>query len=100
MAQVACRFGLAIAVATIAIPVSAHDGGATAVRNNEQAVPFSSISPDVVVPPGESDPSAQDPGDRGADSDRGAQNDPSDNGAPDDGAPIDATGGNDHAIPA
>ncbi|HXM00227.1 MAG TPA: hypothetical protein VN932_09875 [Rhizomicrobium sp.] len=95
MAQVAYRFGLAIFAVLIVVPASAGDNSAAHqnMRSDGQRIPFSSISPDVIAPPGGSDPSDGDARGDGPD-------DQSQDGPPDDGAPINAARQNDYAIPA
>ena len=95
MTQMALRFGLAAIAALIVVPAIARDGGAPQqnARSDGQKIPFSSISPDVVVPPGESDPSDGDARGDGPD-------DQSQDGPPDSGAPLNANRQNDYAIPA
>jgi hypothetical protein len=98
MARAAYRLGLVLLAALIAVPVSARDHGrekSAGVQNigDGQTIPFSSVAPDVVVPPGEQGDSADDPNGGGPDAERG--------GPPDEGPPIDqSAGGNNQAIPA
>jgi hypothetical protein len=94
MAQAAYRLGFVFLAALIAAPAGAGTPGKPDGLQNigdgggDQTIPFSSIAPDVVVPPGEEDQSAGDDGG----GDNGA-------GPPDDGPPVSANG-TDHAIPA
>jgi hypothetical protein len=96
MAQAAYRLGFVLLAAAIALPAGAQERSA-GNRNiaDERLVPFNSVAPDVVVPPGEEDQS--DPGDGNANDDRGGGN----AGPPDDSAPISqSANGTDNAIPA
>jgi hypothetical protein len=99
MVRAACGLGLVLLAASIAAPAGAGTayGSAgprfTPNRSNGQTIPFSSVAPEVVVPPGEQDDSAGDPN-GGPDADRGGE-------PPDDGPPIDQSAGrNNQAIPA
>jgi hypothetical protein len=94
MAQAAYRLGFVFLAALIAAPAGAGThGNATGLQNgeNDQTIPFTSVAPDVVVPPGEEDQSAGDPDDGGD----------SNAAPPDDAPPADqSANGTDHAIPA
>jgi hypothetical protein len=95
MAQAAYRLGFVFLAALIAAPAGAgtHNSATGPQSSSDgQTIPFSSISPDVLAPPGEEDQS--DPND-GGDADR------SGDAPPDDSPPVDqSANGNDRAIPA
>jgi hypothetical protein len=94
MARAAYRLGFVLLAALIAVPACARENSAGFWNIGDgQTIPFSSVAPDVVVPPGERDDSADDPNGGSPDADRG-------DGPPDDGPPIDqSAGGNNQAIP-
>jgi len=92
MARAAYRLGIVLLAALIAVPACARENSAGFWNIGDgQTIPFSSVAPDVVVPPGEEDQSAGDPDDGGD----------SNAAPPDDAPPADqSANGTDHAIPA